>query len=151
MAQIVPFRGYRYDQKVVGDISAVVTQPYDRIGEKEQEVYYSRSPYNIVRIIKGKPQPGDDGENVYTRAARFLAEWIDNGVLRRDPEPSFYAYHQEYGFEGERFVRKGVITPIRPAAPTERSRQRSIGSHRQSRRPTTSETPTASGRSPIRK
>jgi len=109
MAQIVPFRGYRYDQKIVGDISAVVTQPYDRIGEKEQEVYYSRSPYNIVRIIKGKPQPGDDGENVYTRAARFLAEWIDNGVLRRDPEPSFYAYHQEYGFEGERFVRKGVI------------------------------------------
>jgi len=109
MAQIIPFRGYRYDPEIVGDVTAVVTQPYDRIGAKEQEIYYSRSPYNIVRIIKGFPQPGDDGENAYTRAARFLAEWIENGVLKRDPEPSFYAYHQEYEFEGERFVRKGII------------------------------------------
>ena len=109
MAQIIPFRGYRYDPEIVGDISAVVTQPYDRIGEKEQEIYYARSPYNIVRIIKGKPQPGDDGENVYTRAARFLSEWIEKGVLKRDSTPSFYAYHQEYTFNGERLVRKGVI------------------------------------------
>ena len=109
MAQIIPFRGYRYDPEIVGDISAVVTQPYDRIGEKEQEIYYGRSPYNIVRIIKGKPQPGDDGENVYTRAARFLSEWIEKGVLKRDSTPSFYAYHQEYTFNGERLVRKGVI------------------------------------------
>jgi len=109
MAQIIPFRGYRYDPAIVGDISAIVTQPYDRIGEKEQEIYYARSPYNIVRIIKGKPQPGDDGENVYTRAARFLSEWIESGVLKRDPTPSFYAYHQEYEFDGVRLVRKGVI------------------------------------------
>ncbi len=109
MARIIPFRGYRYNPDVVGDISAVVTQPYDRIGEKEQESYYARSPYNIVRIIKGKPQPGDDGENVYTRAARFLSEWIEKGILKRDSEPSFYAYHQEYEFGGKRLVRKGVI------------------------------------------
>ncbi len=109
MAHIIPFRGYRYNPEIVEDISAVVTQPYDRIGEKEQEIYYARSPYNIVRIIKGKPQPGDNGENVYTRAARFLSEWIEKGILKRDPEPSFYAYHQEYTFEGEQFVRKGVI------------------------------------------
>ena len=67
MAQIIPFRGYRYNPEIVGDISAVVTQPYDRIGEKEQEIYYARSPYNIVRIIKGKPQQRSSPPRVVKR------------------------------------------------------------------------------------
>ncbi len=109
MARIIPFRGYRYNSAVVGDISAVVAQPYDRIGAKEQEIYYARSSYNIVRIIKGKPQPGDNGDNVYFRAARYLAEWIEHRVLQRDAVPAVYAYHQEYTVAGSRLVRKGII------------------------------------------
>lgn len=109
MAHVIPFRGIRYDPEKVGDISAVVAQPYDRIGEKEQEIYYARSPYNIVRIIKGKSLPTDDGENVYTRAAAFLKEWLSRGILKRDGTPSLYAYHQEYTFNGARLTRKGVI------------------------------------------
>ena len=109
MAHVIPFRGIRYDKDKVGDISRVVAQPYDRIGEKEQEIYYVRSPYNIVRIIKGKAFPSDDGENMYTRAAAFLNEWLSRGILKRDRAPSIYAYHQEYTFDGARLTRKGVI------------------------------------------
>ena len=109
MAHIIPFRGLRYDLSRAGEASALVTQPYDRIGPEEQKTYYERSPYNIVRIIKGIAQPSDNGENVYTRAASYLRKWLDEGILVRDAEPSLYVYHQEYTFGGERLTRKGFI------------------------------------------
>jgi uncharacterized protein (DUF1015 family) len=109
MAQIIPFRGIRYNPDRVTDMSAVVTQPYDRIGEEEQAIYYERSPYNIVRIIKGRAEPGDNGINVYTRATVLLKTWLEEGLLRQDTTPSLYVYHQAYTFEGARLTRKGVI------------------------------------------
>lgn len=109
MAQIIPFRGVRYDRQKVGDITSVVAPPYDRIYEREQAVLYERSPYNIVRITKGKPSPNDNGENVYTRAADSFMAWLKDGILVRDEAPTLYAYHQKYMFEGEQLTRKGVI------------------------------------------
>ena len=109
MAQIIPFRGVRYDRQRVGDITSVVAPPYDRIYEREQAVLYERSPYNIVRITKGKPSPNDNGENVYTRAADSFMAWLKDGILVRDEAPTLYAYHQKYMFEGEQLTRKGVI------------------------------------------
>jgi len=109
MAHIVPFRGIRYDKEKVGDITNVVSPPYDRIYEREQSILYNRSPYNIVHITKGKPSPNDNGENVYTRAASYLAEWVKEGVLLRDERPALYFYHQQYTFADEQLTRKGVI------------------------------------------
>ena len=110
MAQIIPFRGYRYDPAIVGEISDVVAPPYDRVYPDVQETCYQRSPYNIVRIIKGLAEKSDsEGNNVYTRAAEYLDEWIGKEVLIRETEPALYAYHQSYSFEGERLTRKGVI------------------------------------------
>jgi len=109
MAQIIPFRGVRYDRQKVGDITGVVAPPYDRIYEREQAALYERSAYNIVRIVKGKTQPNDNGENAYTRAADSFATWLKDGILVRDEAPSLYAYHQTYTFDGEQLARKGVI------------------------------------------
>lgn len=109
MAHVIPFRGVRYNLAKVKDLSSVVTQPYDRIGKEEQERYYKQNPYNIVRIIKGKPLAGDNGENVYTRAAAFFAQWQKEGILRRDEIPSLYVYHQEYVFDGKPLTRSGVV------------------------------------------
>jgi uncharacterized protein (DUF1015 family) len=109
MAQIIPFRGIRYDKQKVGDITSVVAPPYDRIYEREQAVLYERSPYNIVRIVKGETQPEDNGGNVYTRAADSFMAWLEDGILVRDEAASLYAYHQTYTFEGEHLTRKGVI------------------------------------------
>jgi uncharacterized protein (DUF1015 family) len=110
VARIIPFRGYRYDAAKVGSISDVVSPPYDRVYPDVQEACYGRSPYNVVRIIKGKEEPGDDGErNVYTRASEALRAWIAGGVLIRDRVPGLYAYHQTYRFGGERLTRKGIV------------------------------------------
>ncbi len=110
MARIIPFRGYRYNPAVVGDISGVVTPPYDRVYPDVQDACYESSPYNIVRIIKGRTEDSDsEGNNVYTRAAEHLNAWIEQEILIRDPEPALYAYNQTYSFEGEHLTRRGII------------------------------------------
>jgi len=106
MSRIIPFRGIRYNKDKIDDLAAVVTQPYDRIDGPEQKAYYERSPYNIVRIIKGKAAlPGD----VYASAASFFLDWLNEGILKRDETPSLYVYHQEYTYTNERLTRKGFI------------------------------------------
>src|SRR5208282_2433524 len=96
MAVISPFRAWRYDSGRV-PVQQAVTQPYDKITPAMQERYYQASPYNLVRIILGKPLPGDgESENVYTRAAAAFENWRQTGILRRDPEPSLYRYAQTF-------------------------------------------------------
>jgi len=96
MADIRPFRALRYDlQRVTA--SQVVTQPYDKITAAMQERYYAASPYNLVRIILGRAESGDNTlKNVYTRARDFSQNWRAEGVLRQDAEPSIYAYSQAF-------------------------------------------------------
>ncbi len=110
MAQVFPFRGIHFDEHAVGSLTDVVAPPYDRVPDDVQAALYARHARNIVRITKGKPEPGDDEKkNVYTRAAETLADWMRTGVLVRDPEPALYVYHQEYTFDGERLTRKGFM------------------------------------------
>ena len=111
MAKVFPFQAYRYAAKA-GDPNNLVTQPYDKIAPELQQRYYDASPYNFVRLTKGREEPSDDeGHNVYTRAAAALQAWIDDGILAQDEQPSFYAYFQEFVHPEARdvCVRKGFI------------------------------------------
>jgi uncharacterized protein (DUF1015 family) len=111
MAQIFPFRAYRYGRTKV-DPARVLTQPYDKITPEMQKRYADTSPYNLITIEKGIAHADDTlTNNVYTRAAQALDEWIAGGILVRDPEPGFYAYFQEFEVPGTstRVVRKGLI------------------------------------------
>ena len=56
--------------------------------------------------------PSDDAsDNVYTRAAKYLDDWIRDGILAQDSAPGLYAYFQEFEVPdtGERAVRQGFI------------------------------------------
>lgn len=113
MATIAPFRAWRYDPGKVR-LEDVVTQPYDKISPQMQDRYYAASPQNLVRIILGKPESGDnESTNVYTRAAESFRNWREQGVLRRDSEPSIYAYQQHFKVPGDpsgmRHRRSGFI------------------------------------------
>ena len=111
MAEIFPFRAYRYNAARV-DPAKVLTQPYDKITPAMAEKYAAASPYNLIPVEKGKSLPEDSAaNNVYTRAAKSLEDWIQDGVLAQDAAPSLYAYFQEYTVPGasERRVRKGFI------------------------------------------
>jgi len=111
LARISPFQPYRYSSKA-GPLDKLVTQPYDKISPAMQSRYLAQSPYNLVRVILGERFLSDtDQQNVYTRAAAYLNDWVSSGVLARDPEPSLYAYYQEFTVpdSGEKLQRKGFI------------------------------------------
>lgn len=111
MAKIYPFQPFRYSEKA-GLPENLVTQPYDKISPAMRSRYLAGSPYNLVRVILGERGLADsDRENVYTRAAAHLDQWIASGILVRDGEPGVFPYFQEFTAPdtGERLVRKGFI------------------------------------------
>ena len=91
MAQIIPFKGLRYNKEKIGDLAKVMTPPYDIISPDEQEQYYNMNDYNIIRLELGKEEPGDNEyDNKYARAASYLNSWIEEQVLIRESNPSQY-------------------------------------------------------------
>jgi len=111
MTIIKPFRGYRYNPKTAGGLSNLITPPYDVISGKQQASYYKTHPSNFIRLDLGKIFPKDNEKNNrYTRAAKFLYEWIDKGILTRDNPECIYIYSQEYNDNGGRKERLGFIS-----------------------------------------
>jgi uncharacterized protein (DUF1015 family) len=121
MARLYPFRALRYDPARV-NMEDVVTQPYDKITPAMQQRYYEASPYNLIRVILGKHEPGDtdpqdflpageQARNVYTRAAETLREWRKDRILAEESEPAVYGYSQTYTVPGteETRERRGFI------------------------------------------
>lgn len=111
MAEIFPFRAIRYDaSRVPLDVS--LTQPYDKITPEMQARYYSASPYNLISIEKGKTLPADSlSDNVYTRAARSIEDWLTQGILVCDAAPAIYVYFQDFALPGTTLAlqRRGFI------------------------------------------
>ncbi|HXO44359.1 MAG TPA: DUF1015 domain-containing protein [Candidatus Cybelea sp.] len=115
MAEIQPFRAYRYDTKRVA-LNDVLTQPYDKITPAMQDGYYAASPYNLIAIEKGRVLPTDAaGNNVYTRAASQIEKWIAERILIQDAAPAIYVYSQDFQVPGTqvRRVRIGFIALTR--------------------------------------
>ncbi|MBN1318834.1 MAG: DUF1015 domain-containing protein [Anaerolineales bacterium] len=114
MATIKPFRGTRYNSKVIDDLSKVVSQPYDRVRYGLQEQYYALSDYNIARIIKGKTFESDnEADNVYTRANQLYEKWQQESVLIQEDRPAIYIFHQEFQLpDGKSVTRKAFIVAL---------------------------------------
>lgn len=114
MPDIQAFCGVRYDLGHVGELSNVIAPPYDVIDAAYQADLYKRHPANVVRLILNRQEPGDDEEtDRYRRAAKFLKQWREEGVLAADPQPSVYVYHQEFEYAGRRFNRRGLLARVK--------------------------------------
>jgi uncharacterized protein (DUF1015 family) len=97
---IRPFRGLRFEPDVVGDLSGVVSPPYDVISSTQQQALMARDPRNVVRLDLPADELGDGPDDRYRRAARTFAAWRSDGSFRKDPRPSLYAYEQTYHVPG---------------------------------------------------
>jgi uncharacterized protein (DUF1015 family) len=109
MADIVPFAGLRYATDRVGDLASVLCPPYDVIGDDERRELEARHPENVVRLEL--PRGTDDGR--YATAAKLLAAWTAEGVLRSDAREAFYLYEQQFGYGGQRYTRRGFFATVR--------------------------------------
>jgi uncharacterized protein (DUF1015 family) len=115
MAIVIPFRGILYNQEKVGDCKQVTAPPYDIISPEQQDRYYEKSEFNVIRLILAKQSPDDTQENNrYTRAAKSFNQWQADSILARDKEPALYFYHQEFSVPGGgREARDGFICLVR--------------------------------------
>lgn len=110
MVRVKPFKAYRYNQEKVGDLSLLVSPPYDIIKGDKIDKLQSLSEFNITWIIKNKPEVGDtESSNQYTRASQYFKKWIREDILRQDNTESFYVYGQDFEINGTKLFRFGFI------------------------------------------
>lgn len=113
MTEIRAFRGTRYNLNKT-NLDDVTAPPYDVISPREQELYYEKSPHNIVRLDYGVINPGDtEDDNRYTRAKSALADWRATGVLQKDAERAIYVYRQTFERQGGETSVTGVICLVK--------------------------------------
>lgn len=114
MADIIAFKGVRYNKEKIKDLSKVVAPPYDVISVEEQTELYNISPYNIIRLLLGKSSPSDDDkDNLYVRAGLDLKAWQKKGVLKKDASPGIYINLQEFKVDGKIRRRIGFIALLK--------------------------------------
>lgn len=112
---LAPFRGLRFDPEVVGDLSTVISPPYDVLDADTVRALEQANRRNIVRLILSRRF-----ERPYLAVRDRLQEWRDTGALRADDEPALYVY--EYtaeqatvrgliGLVGLRTEDEGVVLP----------------------------------------
>ncbi len=114
MPDAVPFRGVRYDVAKVGTLSDVVAPPYDVIDPALQERLYQASEHNVIRLELNREEPGDtETQSRYARAARFLRDWLRQGILREEDHAALYVYEQTFDVEGTTHTRRGFLARVR--------------------------------------
>lgn len=114
MAEIIPFRGLRYNRQKAENMAALVTPPYDVIDTRAQDKYYDADPHNIIRLEYGKIYPSDGAsDNRYTRAASDFLQWRQEKILVPESAPALYLHEHEFYFDGEKRIRTGLICAVK--------------------------------------
>src|SRR4051812_3318480 len=115
MADILPFMGTRFNSQLIGNLSKVLSPPYDVISPELQEDLYQRHPNNVVRLELAKDDSSDDNfSNRYTRAANAFRTWRSDGILIEDENPAIYLYEQEFKLpKGEVKKRRGFFSLVK--------------------------------------
>jgi uncharacterized protein (DUF1015 family) len=114
MTEVRPFHGVRYNQQLIPDLAAVICPPYDIIAAGQQDELYKRSAYNFVRIEYNRELPQDDArDNRYTRAAGYIAEWLEGGILKMDALPGLYLHEHHFTCQGKPYRRRNILACVR--------------------------------------
>ena len=118
MAEIAPFSGYRFSLETPQMLGVHIAPPYDMLDSGRIDELYQIHPENVVRVTQNRPQPQDaENRDRHVRAAKTLSDWIREGVLVKDREPSVYVYEQKFrirvGAEVREAVRTGVVAAVK--------------------------------------
>ena len=112
MPVLRPFRALRFDLTRT-DLSSVLCPPYDIISPAQRLGLLDRDPLNAVRI-ELPADLGSAGPDDYRSAARTVAEWRTDGVLRKDREPSLTLHRMTWATPGgEEVSATGVLARLR--------------------------------------
>ena len=110
MALIKQFEGIIYNSKKSKDITVKVAPPYDVIKPKLQTELYVKDPDNIIRIILGKEESSDQGDEIYQRASGYYQNWLADKILVKDKKPGYYIWDQTFNLNGVDFTRRALVS-----------------------------------------
>jgi uncharacterized protein (DUF1015 family) len=118
MAEIQPFKGYRYVLAQKEDLGGLIAPPYDMLDDDTIGALYDRNPLNAVRIDQNRREEGDSSNrDRHGRAARLFSDWVNRGLVRADAEPSLYVYEQRFNAEragkSGSFERSGIVALVK--------------------------------------
>ncbi len=108
MADIKPFRAWRYNPSLAGNIDELTSPLFDVVSDKQRKALY-KHPYNSIYL--SVPQQPDAAN----KANSLLEEWKSKGIILQDKLPAIYVYYQYFKLAGsnKEFCRKGFIANIR--------------------------------------
>ena len=108
MAEISPFKAWRYNDKLMKNISDLTSPLFDVASDRQKAALYD-NPYNSIHLsIPGGDCPSEN-------ASRILQQWRVEGSIQRDAEPGVYVYYQYFRLPGDprEYCRKGFICKIK--------------------------------------
>ena len=108
MAEIFPFRGWRYHNDLIQEQPGIIVPPYDVITATEQNSYYDQSPYNYIRAILNR----SEGADRYKDAAISLEQWKKNGILIQEEQNAIYILSQSFKQSDQTVERIGCICSL---------------------------------------
>ena len=108
MAEIKPFRAWRYRPSLLKHIGELTSPLFDVASEKQRMALYN-NPLNSIHLSIPR------GEQPAKNAAAALAEWKRNNIIMRDGVPGIYVYYQYFSLPSDPvpYCRKGFICKIR--------------------------------------
>ena len=113
MAAVNPFRGWRYDPEMVGDMASVLCPPYDMITPETQEALKRQNQYNIIHLEAGEGLDWNASvKEQYAETSGLFDRWIQEKVLRQDPEPCYYLMRHSFVLAGKDLERLGLIASV---------------------------------------
>jgi uncharacterized protein (DUF1015 family) len=105
MVDILPFNGLIYNENEIGNISQVISPPYDVVSPALKKKLYNTHPYNIINLILPKGAAGEK----YIKANELLTDWIKKDILKFDKDRCFYILEESYYLGSERKKILGFI------------------------------------------
>lgn len=108
MAEILPFKAWRYNDRLSKNLEEFTAPLFDVVSERQRKVLYE-NPLNSIHL--SVPQ----GDNSADIARQTLQRWKSEGILVQDTLPGIYVYYQYFRLPGDHDerCRKGFIAYIK--------------------------------------
>ncbi len=111
MAEIRPFRAWRYSSSLTNQIQDLTSPLFDVVSQKQRDKLY-QNPLNSIHLSVPL------GQNPADAAKKTLSKWIADETIQQDEKPTIYVYYQYFSLpslisKNKEYCRKGFITMIK--------------------------------------
>lgn len=108
MAEIRPFKAWRYNEELGKSIENLTSPLFDVVSQRQREALYANETNSVHLSVP-------NGDNPAVLAADTLKQWKQDGTIVQDHVPGIYVYFQKFSIPGSDhvYVRKGFICLLR--------------------------------------